>query len=210
MSIQRITSWIVLISSFLMGTSLVAQIERPARLVLTQSVTTTEPDEGFGNPTFATVEITGTETLELAAGEYLVVDTFHDASDSPISAVQKLSSGLLVDVGEEALPYVAGEGDVVVGPATCRLFATYRNDPANQTSNFTYVANILITSPITDLGALQPDSLGRLVIPENASGPVTVSLEQSTDLLNWAGVNPGTFDPSEEKRFFRIRATVGQ
>ena len=41
--------------------------------MLNQEVTTTEPDQGFGNPTFATVEITGTETIEISAGEYLVV-----------------------------------------------------------------------------------------------------------------------------------------
>ena len=44
------------------------------------------------------------------------------------------------------------------------------------------------------------------VIPENSSGNVDIILEQSTDLINWTAVNPGTFPPSTAKRFFRVRS----
>ena len=44
------------------------------------------------------------------------------------------------------------------------------------------------------------------VIPENSSGNVNVILEQSTDLVNWTAVDPGSFAPSTAKRFFRVRA----
>ena len=44
------------------------------------------------------------------------------------------------------------------------------------------------------------------VIPENSSGNVNIILEQSTDLVNWTAVDPGSFAPSTAKRFFRVRA----
>ncbi|MBU63145.1 MAG: hypothetical protein CMI26_11665 [Opitutae bacterium] len=44
------------------------------------------------------------------------------------------------------------------------------------------------------------------VIPENAPGNVSIILEQSTDLINWTAVNPGSFPPSTAKRFFRVRS----
>jgi len=44
------------------------------------------------------------------------------------------------------------------------------------------------------------------VIPENAPGNVSIILEQSTDLINWTAVNPGSFPPATTKRFFRVRA----
>jgi hypothetical protein len=44
------------------------------------------------------------------------------------------------------------------------------------------------------------------VIPENSDGNVSIILEQSTDLINWTAVNPGSFPPSTAKRFFRVRS----
>lgn len=204
---KRFSPLLVFSLFYLVANILTAQIEQPVRLALVQSVTTTEPDEGFGNPTFATVLLTGTETVEIAEGEYLEVDNFGTATDTPLSSFAVL--GIQVETGGEALPYIAGEGDTIVGPATCRLYCEFRNNPADQTSKVTVVANILITRGITSLGPLQSDGFGRLVIPEDATGPVSILLEHSSDLINWTGANPGTYDPSEEKRFFRIRAVIG-
>lgn len=44
-----------------------------------------------------------------------------------------------------------------------------------------------------------------VVIPEDAGGQYQVILESSTDLLNWAVANPGTYGGSTPKRFFRTR-----
>ena len=44
-----------------------------------------------------------------------------------------------------------------------------------------------------------------VVIPEDAGGQFQVVLESSTDLLNWAVANPGTYGGSTAKRFFRTR-----
>ena len=45
-----------------------------------------------------------------------------------------------------------------------------------------------------------------VVIPTDATGPVNVILESSTDLVNWTQANPGTYGASTTKRFFRVRA----
>ena len=44
------------------------------------------------------------------------------------------------------------------------------------------------------------------VIPKNTPSNVQITLEQSTDLVNWSVVQPGSFAPSTTKRFFRIRS----
>jgi hypothetical protein len=45
-----------------------------------------------------------------------------------------------------------------------------------------------------------------VVIPEDASGPVTIVMESSTDLVTWVAANPGTYGSSTPRRFFRVRA----
>jgi hypothetical protein len=45
-----------------------------------------------------------------------------------------------------------------------------------------------------------------VVIPTDATGPVNVILESSTDLVTWTAANPGTYGASTTKRFFRVRA----
>lgn len=54
-----------------------------------------------------------------------------------------------------------------------------------------------------DLSALPNTAL---VIPEDASGPVSIMLESSTDLANWTEANPGEYASSTARRYFRIRA----
>ena len=44
-----------------------------------------------------------------------------------------------------------------------------------------------------------------VVIPENASAPVDIIYESSTDLTNWTAAVAGTYAPSASKRFFRVR-----
>jgi hypothetical protein len=37
-------------------------------------------------------------------------------------------------------------------------------------------------------------------------GEINLVVEQSSDLVNWTAVTPGTFNGSTQKRFFRLRA----
>lgn len=45
-----------------------------------------------------------------------------------------------------------------------------------------------------------------VVIPSDASGPVEIVLESSSDLVTWIAATPGTYGSSTVKRFFRVRA----
>lgn len=45
-----------------------------------------------------------------------------------------------------------------------------------------------------------------VVIPEDATGPVEIILESSTDMINWNRANPGSYGSSTANRFFRLRA----
>lgn len=45
-----------------------------------------------------------------------------------------------------------------------------------------------------------------VVIPTDASGPVQIILESSTDLISWNAASPGSYGASTANRFFRVRA----
>ena len=85
---------------------------------------------------------------------------------------------------------------VVVGPATIALwlgaaqgpeFCTIKTEPN------------IPTSP-----GMTPSTA--VVIPADASGPVSIILESSVDLVNWTPALPGTYGTTTTNRFFRVRA----
>jgi hypothetical protein len=45
-----------------------------------------------------------------------------------------------------------------------------------------------------------------VVIPSDATGPVQIVLESSSDLVNWTSSLPGTYGSTYTNRFFRVRA----
>lgn len=45
-----------------------------------------------------------------------------------------------------------------------------------------------------------------VVIPTDATGPVQIVLESSSDLVNWTSSLPGTYGSTYTNRFFRVRA----
>jgi hypothetical protein len=45
-----------------------------------------------------------------------------------------------------------------------------------------------------------------IVIPENTAGKVKVLMESSTDLVTWTPAELGDYEPSNQKRFYRLRA----
>ncbi len=50
--------------------------------------------------------------------------------------------------------------------------------------------------------------INTVVIPTDATGPIQIHLESSTDLINWSSAQPGTYGTSTAKRFFRVRAAI--
>ena len=45
-----------------------------------------------------------------------------------------------------------------------------------------------------------------VVIPSNTTGDVDIKLEQSADQVTWTECQPGNYNSSTVKRFFRLRA----
>jgi hypothetical protein len=60
------------------------------------------------------------------------------------------------------------------------------------------------TSPATSSPNFIPNTA--VVIPADSSGPVTIILESSVDLVNWTPAQPGTYGTTSTNRFFRVRA----
>lgn len=82
---------------------------------------------------------------------------------------------------------------------------------------FTGVTNILVTTGLTfevialtltittpTVQSLIPANA--VVIPSDATGPVQIVLESSSDLINWTSSLPGTYGNTYSNRFFRVRA----
>jgi len=83
---------------------------------------------------------------------------------------------------------------VVAGPRTITLEV-----PADVGSVLTYKLSTNSTVATQNVASTV------VVIPANASAPVDVILESSVDLITWTAALPGSYAPSTEKRFFRVR-----
>lgn len=85
-----------------------------------------------------------------------------------------------------------------------------------ETAVFTGATNIFAYSPAGSSVALTftittptPQSMipaNAVVIPSDATGPVQIVLESSSDLVNWIPSLPGTYGNTYSNRFFRVRA----
>lgn len=99
---------------------------------------------------------------------------------------------------------VTPTGLQIPGPATFEVRISDQTPPAD--------CLVLVSFRLRDNGpsdaATSPFSGSAVVIPEDASGPVEIILESSTDLVNWSLANPGTYASSTQRRFFRVRAVV--
>jgi hypothetical protein len=95
-------------------------------------------------------------------------------------------------------------GEFVVGPAELSVYLEFygSTDKASAVAEYTSVASVGIYAP--DSGNSAYMASNAVVIPEDASGPVEIILESSTDLINWSYANPGTYGANEQKRFFRL------
>ena len=86
----------------------------------------------------------------------------------------------------------------------------------NGSAVFTGVTNISVSDSSGYVGALTftvttPTAQSTIpanavVIPTDATGPVQIVLESSSDLINWTSSLPGTYGSTYSNRFFRVRA----
>jgi len=132
--------------------------------------------------------LTYSQTITLAAGDMaeVILSTYSDQLEFQIGTDTFSVPPAITTQSRQ--PKIAG-------PAILRT----RRDNLSATATLTVVAVTRANSPANVIPA------NAVVIPEDAGGQYQVILESSTDLLNWAVANPGTYGGSTAKRFFRTR-----
>jgi len=158
----------------------------------------------------------GSDSLTVASGSVAEIVTVQGSSFTSSSARLVVSNAgkvltFNVSAGGEnfSIPNTVNDSLMVIsGPATIAVEAT-----SSQGQNFgRCLATIRLSSSDDYLARFTPRSpassvpMNAIVVPENASGTISVSLESSTDMVNWTTVSPGSFGPATQKRFFRVRA----
>jgi hypothetical protein len=73
-------------------------------------------------------------------------------------------------------------------------------------SSYVTFVTFTIFTPSTNYLSVIPT--GSVVIPSDATGPVRIILESSSDLINWVPSLPGTYGSTYTNRFFRVRAVA--
>ena len=135
----------------------------------------------------------GFQVIDVPAGKVCEILNFSGPvkvrkdADSPECFISSENSSWLKSLPlAQAFP-IAGPALISVGTSTTyTAVLTYRMK--DNTSNTT-------TTPAS-----------AVVIPTDATGPVKIILESSTDLVTWTEANPGTYGASTTKRFYRVRA----
>lgn len=129
----------------------------------------------------------------ITASESLTIRSFSKVGGS----LQAVVDGNIYSVGDSEI--TLGNEKIFHGPLTLQI--VIQRAGGTQSNGFiTYDIN-----PISSSTATGTQNTAT-VIPENSSTDVDIILEQSTDLVNWTPADPGTYTPSDKKRFFRVRA----
>ena len=101
-------------------------------------------------------------------------------------------------------PFVVGPATInLISSATCSTSGTGGN-PYNATAQDNMVCTIETNSVSTNIVPVIP--VNSVVIPSDATGPVQIMLESSSDLVNWISSQAGTYGSTYTNRFFRVRA----
>lgn len=147
------------------------------------------------------VTLTGNTVYTLSSNQVAEVITVSDhTGHSPSFRVNGNTVSTTSQVGSGATSLISQLPMIIAGPATLQK---------NTGSGWTGFMTIRVRSKDEYLASLNPSTpitSTAVVIPEDTSGPVTIVLESSTDLVNWTSANPGTFGSSTARRFFRVRA----
>jgi hypothetical protein len=138
------------------------------------------------------------EIVSISASESLHIKNLHIFTSAKITAVIGENSYTVVETSgsiNDTL-VIGNNGLTLDGPLTLKVNGS--SSPAH--GFITYDINPMSSTSTT--GTQNTAT----VIPENSSTDVEIILEQSTDLVNWTPADPGTYTPSDKKRFFRVRA----
>jgi len=160
----------------------------------------------YANTTYGSIVIqSGTSEfreLEIPAGK--VLETLHFTALNSDGDIVADNNGFLVpvvyfyskDVNALGLPIkTAGMKSIqLFGPSKIKISSKKQS--------------ILFAYKLRDIEDQSTTPTASVVIPSDATGPVEVILESSTDLITWTAANPGTYASSTSKRFFRVRTVL--
>jgi len=146
---------------------------------------------------------------------------------SPSSASYPLSTNQVVIIENASLsPNNYANANYVISISPFGIgnpisFTNPANDPGLQMSypsTFTGLTNITISSTgaaEVTLKVLTPSTnaitytpVNSVVIPSDATGPVNIILQSSSDMVNWVPSMPGTYGNTYSNRFFRVIAVA--
>lgn len=97
----------------------------------------------------------------------------------------------------------SGSGSVAVAVDHNATFTGVTNISLTAvTSGHVVALTFTIATPIDQTSL----PVNTVVIPTDATGPVQIVLESSSDLVNWTSSMPGTYGSTYTNRFFRVRA----
>jgi hypothetical protein len=142
-----------------------------------------------------TLSFTNTGAVTFDVPSNVVAEVIHANCHGSLSVT--INGGTAFYIGAPNGVIATTNLPTVVGPASITItngtivpglvsFLTVRTSPATSSPNF--IPNTAV------------------VIPADSSGPVTIILESSVDLVNWTPAQPGTYGTTSTNRFFRVRA----
>lgn len=138
------------------------------------------------------------QDIPVPAGQVFELLTWSAAGNGPNTIrVDGIDVGISISSGDTSTPPILSPSFVVAGPRTVSLVVL---------SNTTLVCSYRLNNS-AEVTATNIPSMS-VVIPADATGPVQIMLESSTDLITWTAANPGTYGSSTSKRFFRVRAVA--
>jgi hypothetical protein len=133
------------------------------------------------------------ESLVLAAGDSATA--IYSPTDTEGNVLEVQIGEYTFDLSFPPQGFPGFHPTAIAGPATLRM-------KSNRMSALPIVVTFTVTRANSPANVIPANAV---VIPEDAGGQYQVILESSTDLLNWAVTNPGTYGGSTPKRFFRTR-----
>ena len=120
-------------------------------------------------------------------------------------------NGLSFNYTESALNSASNGGNnmpIVVGPAIISISAqasVYNQYAQPGSSQVNVICAISTNQPVQCNTNYSIPNTG-VVIPSDATGPVRIDLQSSSDLINWTSCLPGTYGNTYSNRFFRVIA----
>ena len=151
-------------------------------------------------------------TIAVPAGKALEVVSFTRSVNCPnarlfltgMPIATARSTDPFREFGFNSIAYAPAEPEkvMVAGPVTLTLPFESLPETLNEGCLLTY----RLKDNAANDTAITPATGSAVVIPTDATGPVQILMESSTDLITWTAASPGTYGSSTTKRFFRVRA----